>query len=130
VERNLQRGLPPVCDFYYAENMNGYDWMALRDQYQPLLDHVASRSDLNYVLGEMVGELSTSHSYIYGGDFDLPKRVPVAICIKRGISRFWRTQEELPVHQKERGPELRQEHLGEASQTDGMARLTPVIRHR
>jgi tricorn protease len=66
-------------DFYYAENMNGYDWKALRDQYEPLLDQVASRSDLNYVMGEMVAELSTSHSYISGGDSDLPKRVPVAL---------------------------------------------------
>ena len=66
-------------DFYYAENMNGYDWKALRDQYQPLLDQVASRSDLNYVLGEMVAELSTSHSYVSGGDFDRPKRTPVAL---------------------------------------------------
>jgi tricorn protease len=66
-------------DFYYAKNMNGYDWQALRDQYLPLLDHVASRSDLNYVLGEMVAELSTSHSYISGGDFELPKRIPVAL---------------------------------------------------
>jgi tricorn protease len=66
-------------DFYYAENMNGYDWKGLRDQYLPLLDYVASRSDLNYVMGEMVAELSTSHSYISGGDFDRPKRVPVAL---------------------------------------------------
>ena len=45
-------------DFFYAANMNGYDWQALRDQYRPLVDHVAHRSDLNYVLGEMVSELS------------------------------------------------------------------------
>jgi tricorn protease len=66
-------------DFYYAENMNGYDWNALREQYLPLLDHVASRSDLNYVMGEMVAELSTSHSYISGGGNELPKRIPVAL---------------------------------------------------
>ena len=39
--------------------MNGYDWNALRDQYRPLVDYVAHRSDLNYVLGEMVAELRT-----------------------------------------------------------------------
>lgn len=66
-------------DFYYAGNMNGYDWNALRDQYQPLLNDVASRSDLNYVLGEMVAELSTSHSYVSGGDSEPPKRTPVAL---------------------------------------------------
>jgi tricorn protease len=66
-------------DFFYAKNMNGYDWNALRDQYRPLVDYVAHRSDLNYVLGEMVAELSNSHSYISGGDFELPKRTPVAL---------------------------------------------------
>ncbi len=66
-------------DFFYAENMNGYDWNKLRDQYRPLVDYVAHRSDLNYVLGEMVAELSNSHSYISGGDFEVPKRTPVAL---------------------------------------------------
>jgi len=66
-------------DFFYVENMNGYDWKALRDQYRPLVDYVAHRSDLNYVLGEMVSELSNSHSYITGGDFEIPKRTPVAL---------------------------------------------------
>jgi tricorn protease len=34
-------------DFFYAPNMHGYDWEALRKQYRPLLEHVAHRSDLN-----------------------------------------------------------------------------------
>ncbi|MGA2570648.1 MAG: S41 family peptidase [Terracidiphilus sp.] len=66
-------------DFFYAANMNGYDWKALHDQYRPLVDYVAHRSDLNYVLGEMVAELSNSHTYITGGDFEIPKRTPVAL---------------------------------------------------
>ena len=27
-------------DFFYVQNMNGYDWDALRDQYRPLVDYV------------------------------------------------------------------------------------------
>ena len=54
--------------------MHGYDWDALRKQYAALVPFVAHRSDLNYVLGEMVSELSTSHSYIEGGDYEMPKR--------------------------------------------------------
>jgi tricorn protease len=61
-------------DFYYVKNMHGYDWDALRKQYAALVPFVAHRSDLNYVLGEMVSELSTSHSYIEGGDYEMPKR--------------------------------------------------------
>lgn len=66
-------------DFFYAQNMHGYDWNALRAQYRPLVDYVAHRSDLNYVLGEMVAELSVSHAYLQGGDFEIPKRPQVAL---------------------------------------------------
>jgi len=67
-------------DFFYAKNMNGYDWEGLRQQYATLVPYVAHRSDLNYVLGEMVSELNTSHSYIEGGDYDMPKRPQVALA--------------------------------------------------
>jgi len=61
-------------DFFYVENMHGYDWAALREQYRPLLDHVAHRSDLNYVIGEMIAELNVGHAYIQGGDWEIPDR--------------------------------------------------------
>ncbi len=66
-------------DFFYVKNMNGYDWTTLLAQYRPLVDYVAHRSDLNYVLGELVAELSVSHAYIAGGDWEMPKRPPVAL---------------------------------------------------
>src|SRR5258708_5366620 len=66
-------------DFFYVKNMHGYDWEALRKQYAAMVPYVAHRSDLNYVLGEMVSELSTSHSYIEGGDYDMPKRPQIAL---------------------------------------------------
>ena len=66
-------------DFFYVENMHGYDWEALRDRYRPLLDHVAHRSDLNYVISEMVAELNVSHAYIAGGDWETPARPQVAL---------------------------------------------------
>ena len=66
-------------DFFYVENMHGYDWVAIREQYRPLLEHVANRSDLNYVLTEMVSELNSGHTYIVGGDFEIPDRAPVGL---------------------------------------------------
>ena len=66
-------------DFFYVENMHGYDWDELRERYRPLLAHVAHRSDLNYVLGEMVAELNVSHAYITGGDWETPERPEVAL---------------------------------------------------
>ena len=61
-------------DFFYVKNMNGYDWKAIGDQYRTWLKHVAHRSDLNYVLGEMISELNAGHCYIAGGDFEIPER--------------------------------------------------------
>ncbi len=66
-------------DYFYVPTMNGYDWKALREQYRPLLQYVGHRSDLDYVLNEMIAELSNSHTYIAGGDYDVPDRAPVAL---------------------------------------------------
>src|SRR5262249_7147125 len=59
--------------------MNGYDWNAIRAKYEPQLKDVGDRSDLNYLLGQMVGELSNSHSYVSGGDLKLPKKPNVGL---------------------------------------------------
>ena len=66
-------------DHFYVDNMHGYDWQALRERYRPLLEHVAHRSDLNYLMGEMIAELNVSHAYVSGGDEDLPDRPDVAL---------------------------------------------------
>ncbi len=55
------------------------DWEALRAKYEPLIAHVGHRSDLNYVIGEMIAELNVSHAYIAGGDENLPARPHVAL---------------------------------------------------
>jgi tricorn protease len=56
-------------DYFFEESMNGVDWAKERERYAPLLSHVADRYDLTYVLGEMIGELSNSHTYVGGGDY-------------------------------------------------------------
>lgn len=61
-------------DFFYAPNMHGYDWEALRERYSQLLPYVAHRTDLNYVIGEMISELTVQHAYIEGGDVQIPPR--------------------------------------------------------
>jgi tricorn protease len=61
-------------DFFYAPNMHGQDWDNIHERYAKLLPYVAHRSDLNYVLGEMISELTVQHTYIVGGDFQLPPR--------------------------------------------------------
>jgi tricorn protease len=61
-------------DHFYVRNMHGHDWEALREQYRPLVAHVAHRADLNYVIGEMIAELSVGHAYVAGGDMGAPRR--------------------------------------------------------
>ena len=63
-------------DFFYVDNMHGYDWVGLREQYGQLVPHVRHRSDLNYLLGEMIAELNVGHAYITGGDNKVPNLVP------------------------------------------------------
>jgi len=55
-------------DFYWDANMGGVDWRAQRDKYRALLPRLGTRDELNDVLGELIGELATSHTYIFGGD--------------------------------------------------------------
>ncbi len=66
-------------DFFYSPKMNGVDWDAVRAAYAKLLPLVGSRSDLNYLIGEILGELSNSHTYVGGGD-EMPEeqREPTA----------------------------------------------------
>ena len=49
--------------------MNGNDWEKLRDKYAQFLPYLADRYALTYILGEMIGELSNSHTYVGGGDY-------------------------------------------------------------
>ena len=56
-------------DFFFEASMNGVDWAKERDRYAPLLRDVADRYDLNYLIGEMLGELANSHTYVGGGDY-------------------------------------------------------------
>jgi len=66
-------------DFFYVKNMHGYDWKALREQYRPWLQHVTHRSDLTYVLTELISELNIGHTYTEGGDYILPERAKVGL---------------------------------------------------
>ncbi|MCK5148038.1 PD40 domain-containing protein [bacterium] len=55
-------------DFFYDPNMHGLDWKAIGDKYRRLLPFASNRQDVGYLIGEMIGELNTSHTYVFGGD--------------------------------------------------------------
>jgi tricorn protease len=55
-------------DYFFEASMNGVNWEAVRDKYAPLVPYAANRYDLTYIMGEVIGELSNSHTYVGGGD--------------------------------------------------------------
>lgn len=55
-------------DFYYEPNMHGLDWQAVKEKYGKLIGSASCREDIRFIIGEMIGELNTSHTYVYGGD--------------------------------------------------------------
>lgn len=66
-------------DFFYDPNMHGVDWSLIKNRYGQMLPYVAHRSDLNYLLGEMIGELNSSHTYRGGGEYPQVTRVNVGL---------------------------------------------------
>ncbi len=55
-------------DLFFSTVMNGQDWKAVHDSYARLVPLAGSREDLNYIIGQMIGEISNSHTYVGGGD--------------------------------------------------------------
>ncbi|TCO09156.1 S41 family peptidase [Natronoflexus pectinivorans] len=66
-------------DFFYVDNMHGVDWDAIYKQYSPHVRYVNHRTDLNYVIGEMIGELNAGHAYVNPGDQPQANRIPMGL---------------------------------------------------
>lgn len=66
-------------DFFYDPGMHGVDWPAMRERYGALLEQASTREDVNFVLGELIGELNASHTYRSGGDLEQAERRGVGL---------------------------------------------------
>jgi tricorn protease len=64
-------------DYLYVDNLHGADYVQTGAMYEPLLAHVAHRSDLIHLMDMMGGEVSIGHSFVRGGD--VPAVDPVAV---------------------------------------------------
>lgn len=61
---------------FFDPNLNGADAEVLRKRYEPFLKNISSRSDLNYLFTDMLGELEIGHMWARGGDMPGVTGVP------------------------------------------------------
>ena len=83
-------------DFFYAPNMHGVDWAAMKKKYEPFLADLATRNDLNRVIQWMSSELTVGHHRVGGGDITAaPTPIPGGLLgadysVENGRYRFKR----------------------------------------
>ncbi|HAJ75775.1 MAG TPA: protease [Gammaproteobacteria bacterium] len=66
-------------DFLYVDNQHGAPWDEIWEWYSPWLEHVRHRSDLNYVMDIVSGEIAVGHSYVRGGDYPDIDNIPIGL---------------------------------------------------
>lgn len=66
-------------DYFYDPGMHGQDWPAVWERYESYLPYVSHRDDLNYLIGQMIGELCVGHAYRGGGEQPRIKQAPVGL---------------------------------------------------
>jgi tricorn protease len=64
-------------DFFYDSTMHGVDWNLVKERYAKMMKGAMTREEVDFVLGEMIGELSSSHTYHGGGDLETEKHSTV-----------------------------------------------------
>jgi tricorn protease len=80
-------------DFFYDPNHHGLNLEAAKKRYEPYLDSLVDRSDLNYLFQDMLGDLTIGHLYVSGGDMPHPERIQGGLLgadykIENGRYRF------------------------------------------
>ena len=80
-------------DGYYLENMHGRNWKALKEKYAVLLPYAKTRLDLNYIIGELIGELGSGHAYVNTGEKPEAERIQMGLLgaeLSRDKSGYYR----------------------------------------
>jgi tricorn protease len=96
-------------DYFYDPGLHGVDWPKMRERYGKLIDECSVRSDVNYVIGELLGELNASHTYRSGGALDSgpARNVGYLGCdfvLEQGVYRIKRIPEVAPWEYTVRSP--------------------------
>ena len=66
-------------DYFFSPTMNGADWPAMRAKYGALVPYAQTRYDLTYLIGELIGEIHSGHTYVGGGDYPRAPRVQMGL---------------------------------------------------
>jgi tricorn protease len=82
-------------DYFYDGGFHGLDLKAAEKRYEPFVDGIGSRGDLNYLFAEMLGNMVVSHLGVGGGEQPDVKRVQTGLLgcdykIENGRYRFAR----------------------------------------
>jgi len=82
-------------DFFYDPGFHGLNLRRAAERYERFVEGIGSRADLNYLFGEMLGNLVVSHLGVGGGDTPDVKRVQTGLLgcdykIENGRYRFAR----------------------------------------
>jgi len=96
-------------DFFYDPHLHGVNWEEMRTRYGALLDNCVTREDVNFVLGELIAELSSSHTYRGGGDLEKPLKRGVGLlgadyALENGAYRITRIYRGAPWEVEPRAP--------------------------
>ena len=75
----FREGWRYMRDFLYVNNVHGAPWDDIWEWYSPWINHVRHRTDLNYVVDIMSGEVAIGHSYVRGGDMPDVKTVGIGL---------------------------------------------------
>ncbi len=87
----LRDGWRFMRDFLYVDNVHGADWEKVWQWYSPWLEDVNHRSDFNYLLDIVSGEVAVGHSYVAGGDYPSltsPRTGLLGVDLKRANGRY------------------------------------------
>jgi tricorn protease len=75
----FKEGWRYMRDFLYVNNVHGAPWDDVWAWYSPWINHVRHRTDLNYVVDIMSGEVAIGHSFVSGGDMPDIDAVPIGL---------------------------------------------------
>ena len=66
-------------DFLYVDNVHGAPWDKIYEWYSPWVKSARHRTDMNYIIDIISGEVAIGHSYVAGGDMPDIDRVPIGL---------------------------------------------------